>query len=44
MITNTEPFENLDILTVFICLTYNTSHLIVIFLWQDANSIYTHTV
>ena len=35
----TESFEDLDILTGFIYLTYTTLHLIVIFLWLYTNSI-----
>lgn len=39
IITSTEPFEDLDILTVFIYFTYTTVHLIVIFLWLHTSII-----
>lgn len=49
MITDTEPFENLDILTGFIYFTCATLHLIAIFLWlytsifSNFNQLYVHT-
>ena len=39
MIFGTESFEDLDILTGFIYLTYSTLHLIIIFLCLHTNSI-----
>lgn len=49
MITGTEPFENLDILTGFIYFNYTTLHLIAIFLWlytgiiSNFNQLYVYT-